>query len=75
VTKVVTSGTPLLVPDVHREPLYLPLPGLEEVRSELAVPLKSKGQVVGVLDVESDRLAAFDEGDLTVLEALAGQIA
>jgi signal transduction histidine kinase/CheY-like chemotaxis protein len=75
VTKVVTSGTPLLVPDVRREPLYLPLPGLEEVRSELAVPLKSKGQVVGVLDVESDRLAAFDEEDLTVLEALAGQIA
>jgi signal transduction histidine kinase/CheY-like chemotaxis protein len=75
VTKVVTTGTPLLLPDVRREPLYLPLPGLEEVRSELAVPLKFKGQVVGVLDVESDRLAAFDEGDLTVLEALAGQIA
>jgi len=75
VTKVVTTGTPLLLPDVRREPLYLPLPGLEEVRSELAVPLKFKGQVVGVLDVESDRLAAFDEGDLKVLEALAGQIA
>jgi PAS domain S-box-containing protein len=75
VTKVVNSGTPLLVPDVRREPLYLPLPGLEEVRSELAVPLKSKGQVIGMLDVESDRLAAFDERDLTVLEALAGQIA
>jgi GAF domain-containing protein len=75
VTKVVTSGTPLLVPDVRREPSYLPLPGLEEVRSELVVPLKFKDQVIGVLDVESDRLAAFDERDLTVLEALAGQIA
>ncbi|MDH4135530.1 MAG: GAF domain-containing protein [Anaerolineae bacterium] len=75
VTKVVTSGTPLLVPDVRLEPSYLPLPGLEEVRSELVVPLKSKDQVIGVLDVESDRLAALDERDLTVLEALAGQIA
>ncbi len=75
VTRVVTRGTPLLVPDVRQEPLYLPLPGLEEVRSELAVPLKYKDQTIGVLDVESDRLAAFDERDLIVLEALAGQVA
>jgi PAS domain S-box-containing protein len=75
VTKVVTSGTSMLVSDVRRELVYLPLPGLEEVRSELAVPLKSKDQVIGVLDVESDRSAAFDERDLTVLEALAVQIA
>jgi PAS domain S-box-containing protein len=75
VTQAAASGAPLLVPDVRREPSYLPLPGLEKVRSELVVPLKSKDQIIGVLDVESDRLAAFDERDLTVLEALAGQIA
>jgi GAF domain-containing protein len=74
VTQAVASRTPLLVSDTRREPLYVPLPGLEEIRSELAVPLKSKGRVIGVLDVESDRPAAFDRMDLTVMEALAGQI-
>jgi signal transduction histidine kinase len=43
--------------------------------SELAVPLRVGGEVVGVLDVLSPRLNAFDENDVMVLEILADQIA
>ena len=42
---------------------------------ELAVPLKTKEAVIGVLAVSSDRLNAFDETDLVVLQSLATQAA
>jgi signal transduction histidine kinase len=44
-------------------------------RSELAVPLKVAGRVIGVLDAQSERLNAFDESDLTVMQSLASQAA
>jgi L-methionine (R)-S-oxide reductase len=40
-------------------------------RSELVVPLVSKGEVIGVLDLDSPRLARFDAEDQQGLEALA----
>jgi len=39
------------------------------------LPLKVKGQVIGVLDVESERINDFDADDLIVLQLLANQIA
>jgi nitrate/nitrite-specific signal transduction histidine kinase/PAS domain-containing protein len=72
---VAATGQPLLVPNVRREPRYLLLADAAETRSELAVPMKSKSAVIGVLNVESDRTNAFDESDLTVLQSLAHQAA
>ena len=72
---VAQSGEPLLVSDVSQEPRYLALPEAGETRSELAVPLKTKDTVIGVLDVQSEHLNAFDEQDLTVLQSLARQAA
>ena len=72
---VAATGEPLLVPDVSKEPRYLFVPGISETCSELCVPLKTKEAVIGVLNVESDRLNAFDESDLVVLQALANQAA
>jgi two-component system nitrate/nitrite sensor histidine kinase NarX len=72
---VAQSGEPLLVPDVSQEPRYLGVPQATETRSELAVPLKVKEEVIGVLDVESERLDDFDESDVTVVQSLAHQIA
>jgi signal transduction histidine kinase len=51
------------------------LPEANETRSELVLPLKTKETVIGVLDVQSKRLNAFDELDLTVLQSLARQAA
>ena len=72
---VAATGEVLLAPDVSKEPRYLLLPGSLEIRSEVAVPLKTKTGVIGVLDVQSDELNAFDESDLAVLESVAHQAA
>ena len=72
---VARSGEPLLVPDLSQESRYYALPEAGEMRSELAVPLKTKERVIGVLHVQSDRLNAFDQSDLAVLQSLAHQAA
>jgi len=71
---VASSGEPLLVPDVSREPRYVWMQG-SQCRSELTVPLMVKGKIFGVLDVQSDQLNAFDEADLGMIQSLANQAA
>ncbi|HUS69267.1 MAG TPA: GAF domain-containing protein [Anaerolineae bacterium] len=72
---VAATGEPLLVSDVSQDPRYLSVPGMSETRSELCVPLKTKEGVIGVLNVESDQLNAFDDSDLAVLQSVARQAA
>ena len=72
---VAHTGEPLLANDVSQEPHYLPDELLPETKSELVVPLKVGERVVGVLDVNGDKLNAFDEKDMFILQTLAGQIA
>jgi signal transduction histidine kinase len=69
---VASTGQPLLIPDVSQEPRYVRLLP-SQTRSELVVPIVVKGDVVGVLDVQSERASAFDETDLTVIQSLAHQ--
>jgi two-component system nitrate/nitrite sensor histidine kinase NarX len=71
---VTQSGELLLIPDVSENPWYFAVPDTK-VCSELCVPLISKGEVIGVLDAESDRLDAFDESDVVILQTLANQAA
>jgi signal transduction histidine kinase len=66
-------GRSLLVPDVRRDPRYVELD--RAIRSELAVPLTLKGEVIGVINVNSTRASAFGRGDARLLEALAAQSA
>ncbi len=70
------TGQPLLANDVSQNPHYIP-GFLKEAltRSELCVPLKLAGQVIGVFDVQDTQLNAFDETDLMAMETLADQIA
>ena len=70
---VVRTGRPARVGDVARDPRYVML--RPEVRSELAVPLEVKGEVRGVLNVDSERPEAFTADDQDLLEALATQAA
>jgi phosphoserine phosphatase RsbU/P len=59
--------------DTGADPRYIPShPG---IRSELAVPLIVQDRVVGVLDVESDRIAYFTDDHQRTLSLLATQIA
>lgn len=72
-TWVASHGEPLIVPDVSEDPRYLSVRGMPEIRSELALPVMGRGEMIGVLDIESDRLNAFAEDDVAVLQSLANQ--
>jgi PAS domain S-box-containing protein len=69
-------GETLLANDVRLEPHYINLyPDAMPTQSELSVPIRVGDKVVGVLDVQSPLLKAFDGNDLVVMETLANQIA
>ena len=67
-------GELVYVPDVRVDPRYIPVSKIPLTLSELALPLKAKGIVIGVLDVEGDRVNAFSEEDVSLLQALASQL-
>jgi GAF domain-containing protein len=74
--RVAATGQPLLVPDVSQDPRFLQFTDTgTETRSELAVPISTKDRIIGVLNVQSAQLDAFDESDLAVMRALADQAA
>ncbi len=60
-----------LAADVSQDPYYYTLPELERTRSAVAIPVLVEDEMQGVFILESERLNAFDETRLQVLEALA----
>jgi diguanylate cyclase (GGDEF)-like protein len=70
---VAQHGEILYVPDVLQDDRYVA--GVPEARSELAVPIRFQGRTLGVLNVESDRVDAFDRDEALLLQALASQMA
>lgn len=71
---VVENDEPLIVNDVRKDPRYLKSSATSKVRSELAIPIKIKGEIVGVLDVESENLNAFDSDHLLVFQLLSDHL-
>jgi sigma-B regulation protein RsbU (phosphoserine phosphatase) len=69
----VREWRPVNVPDVRKDPRYLPMN--PETRSELIVPLFYKGRIIGVLDLEHTRMAFFHEEHERMLTTLAAQVA
>src|SRR5271169_3527297 len=67
-----TTGQAIRVGDVLKDPRYLP--AVEEVRSELAVPLIVRGRVIGVMDIESRQPDYFTPGQQTILTLVASRI-
>jgi signal transduction histidine kinase len=61
--------------DVTQAVDWRPNPHLPLTRSELALPLRTRGRTIGALTVQSERLAAFSEENITVLQTLADQLA
>ncbi len=72
---VAHSGEPLLANDVSREPRYHFREETKDIKSELAVPIKLKGEIIGVLDAQSIELDAFSQDDVSILQTLADQLA
>src|SRR5262249_9451751 len=68
---VALIGKSYLSQDVKADLHYAPL--FSEVNSEVAAPLKSGEEVIGVINIESEEPAAFTEDDKVLLEAFASQ--
>jgi sigma-B regulation protein RsbU (phosphoserine phosphatase) len=69
----VREWRPINVPDVLKDPRYLPMN--PETRSELIVPLFYKGRIIGVLDLEHTRAGFFNHDHERILTTLAAQVA
>ena len=70
----VESKEAIMVGDVHKDPRYLPTFG--STNSEIVVPvITESGKIVGLIDVESEKLNAFTESDRDFLEHVAYLIA
>ncbi|MGC2235363.1 MAG: GAF domain-containing SpoIIE family protein phosphatase [Pyrinomonadaceae bacterium] len=70
---VAQTMKPLISPDVSRDSRYFP--ARKRTKSEMVAPIISNDEVIGVFDLESDNLNAYDEDDLSVLQLLASQVA
>jgi sigma-B regulation protein RsbU (phosphoserine phosphatase) len=68
-----SSGLPVRVPDVTQDSRYRMINA--ETRAELAIPMIHKGNVTGVLDLESPQLNYFTEDHAQALSILAAQLA
>jgi GAF domain-containing protein len=62
----------IIVPDVEQFPGHIACSS--ESKSEIVVPVGDKNEIAGVLDIDSDRLNAFDETDAQFLEQLFKKI-
>lgn len=75
VGNVAASASPRIALDVGEDATFFNNPDLPETRSEMALPLRLRGQVIGVLDVQSREQNAFTPADVETLTILADQIA
>lgn len=65
----------ILVDDTSEDPAWLPNPLLPETQSEVAVPIASGDNVLGVLDVQENRKSGFSQQAVDLLRGIANQTA
>jgi GAF domain-containing protein len=72
---VAGRGEPRIALDVGADVAFFDNPDLPDTRSEIALPLQARGEIIGALDVQSKEPEAFSDEDVAVLQTLADQIA
>jgi GAF domain-containing protein len=72
---VTGRNRPRVALDVGQDAVFFDNPDLPETRSEMALPLRAHGEVMGALDVQSRQPEAFSDEDVAVLQTLADQVA
>lgn len=70
--RALRSGAPILVEDVTQDPDFVA--GAPGTTSEIAVPIRGRGQLVGVLNVETGEGMRLDEADLKLMVSLGEQV-
>jgi len=72
---VAGAQEPRIALDVGEDAVFFDNPDMPNTRSEMALPLEIRGEVIGVLDVQSVEAEAFDEEDVAILRTVADQLA
>jgi GAF domain-containing protein len=72
---VAAQGDARIALDVGADAVFFNNPDLPATRSELALPLKTGEQTIGVLDVQSEDVGVFSQDDIATLGILADQVA
>ena len=70
-----SRGEPRIALDVGATAVFFNNPDLPDTRSEIALPLRIGGRVIGVLDVQSTEPNAFTQEDVNIASILADQVA
>ena len=73
--RCVATKQPRIAMDVGEEAVRFANPLLPDTRTELALPLVSRGQALGALTIQSRQQAAFSVDDIAVLQTMADQLA
>jgi len=72
---VAEHGESRVALDVGADAMFFNNPDLPDTRSEIALPLRARGEIIGALDVQSTEPEAFSGEDAVVLQTLADQVA
>ena len=72
---VASRGQARIAQNVGQDAAFLTNPDLPDTKSEIALPLRTGTQLIGVLDVQSIQPNAFSEQDVVILNTLANQVA
>ena len=75
VGKVAATGQARIALDTGADAVYFDNPSLPATRSEMALPLKNVGEVLGVLDIQSRQPQAFSQEDMDIMQVMADQLA
>ena len=75
VSSVAQSSQPRIANNKGEGRIFFNNPDLPKTQSELALPLKSRDEIIGVLDIQSTALDEFSEDDVSILSILADQVA
>jgi len=73
--KAYCTGEMVYVDNLAKNNTFAPTPGLSLAFSEISYPLKFQKDVMGILDIQSERMNAFNPEDISVLQTVASQLA
>ena len=75
VGRVAATGEARIALDTGADAVYFNNPFLPTTRSEMALPLKTRNEILGILDIQSDQPQAFTQEDIEILQVMADQLA
>lgn len=61
--------------DVGEDAVHFRNPFLPYTRSEMALPIQTRGRILGVLDIQSEKANAFDQADIQIMQIITDQLA